>query len=275
MFGNYYNLARLNRPTGIYLLALPCLIGYFLNADFDFKIPFLFIFGAIIMRSAGCVINDIFDRKFDQKVARTKNRPLANGNLRLFQAFLFLAFLLAFGLVILLQFHIKTVFAGIFSLALVILYPLMKRITFYPQIFLGIVFNFGIILASIEVLGSVNFSSFLLYVAFILWTLIYDTIYAFQDIEDDLKIGVKSSAIAFSQNPKQILAILTIFMAILLILVGFFAKMNIFYYIFAILALIFEFYLVLSCNYKDPKDCLRKFKANVVFALILLIGVMF
>jgi len=251
MIQNYINLTRINRPIGIYLLALPC---------------------SIIMRSAGCVINDIFDRKFDQKVARTKNRPLASGDLKITQALIVLFALLFFGFLILLQFHFRTIILGVFSLILVALYPFMKRLTFYPQIFLGIIFNCGILLASLEIKGEIAFATIMLYVAAIVWTLIYDTIYAFQDIEDDMKIGVKSSAIALAKNPQHNLSILAIFMGFLLVFAGFLQKSTIFYHLFAILAIIYLLFLIQKCNYKNPQDCLRKFKANVFVGILILIA---
>jgi len=274
----YINLTRINRPIGIYLLALPCLIGVFFaknvafryNFDEILRICLIFLAGSVIMRSAGCVINDIFDRKFDVLVARTKNRPLANGDLNLTQALILLAALLFLGLIILLQLSFKTIIGGLLALILVFLYPLMKRLTFYPQLFLGVVFNFGILLASLEISGSINFATWLLYFALILWTLIYDTIYGFQDIEDDLKIGVKSSAIAFAKNPRKFLSILAILMGFLLILAGFLQEKTVFYHFFAILAAAMEFVIIKNCDYKNPQKCLKMFKNNVFVGVLIL-----
>ncbi len=278
MLQKYINLTRINRPIGVYLLALPCLIGVFFAQNVAFyynfaeilRICLIFLAGSVIMRSAGCAINDIFDRKFDSQVARTKNRPLANGDLNLTQALILLAVLLFLGLIILLQLSSQAIIGGLLALILVFLYPLMKRITFYPQLFLGVVFNFGILLASLEISGSINFATWLLYLALILWTLIYDTIYAFQDIEDDLKIGVKSSAIAFAKNPKGSLSILTILMGFLLIFAGFLQEKPVFYHFFAILAFGYLLILVQKCNYKNADECLQKFKANFFVGILIL-----
>ena len=149
------------------------------------------------MRSAGCVINDLFDKKFDEKILRTKNRPLASGKVSRFEALILLGLLLILGFVILLQFNFKTILSGFFALALVATYPLMKRVTHYPQIFLGLTFNFGILMSGLVFLEKITLDFIILYIAGIIWTVIYDTIYAYRDIEDDLKIGVKSTAIKF------------------------------------------------------------------------------
>jgi 4-hydroxybenzoate polyprenyltransferase len=243
---NYIELTRIKRPTGIILLFLPCLFGVFyavkglefVNFAWILWISALFLIGSIIMRGAGCVINDIMDRKFDKKVARTKNRMIASGKISVLKALILASAFLVLGFIILLQFNEKVIISGFLALFLVFLYPLMKRITFFPQIFLGITFNYGILMGFLAVNFSLSLNVFLLYFACVIWTLIYDTIYAFQDIDDDLKIGVKSSAIAFQRNPREILLKLTILMGILLILAGILQKMGIFYYFFTILALV-------------------------------------
>ncbi len=279
----YVNLTRINRPTGIFLLALPCFFGVFFafsgkigqNWDKIGQFCLFFALGSIIMRSAGCVVNDIFDQKFDREVARTKSRPLANGDLKTSQALILLAVLLIFGLMILLQFSPKTIIGGVLALILVVFYPLMKRITFYPQIFLGVVFNFGILLASLEIKGQIDFATIALYGAAIIWTLIYDTIYAFQDIEDDMKIGVKSSAIALGKNPKRSLSYLVIFLGFLLFLAGFLHKMADSYYFFAILPIFYLLCLIKKCDFKNPQNCLQVFKKNTVVGALILLAIAF
>lgn len=274
---HYINLTRINRPAGIALLALPCLFGFFLAAqtveNFDLKYPLLFVFGAIIMRSAGCIINDILDREFDKKVARTKSRPLASGDLSLFQALLLLAILLLFGLLILLQFNNYVRIAGVVALGLVVAYPLMKRITFYPQIFLGLTFNYGILMADLQLHRSIELSSVLLYLACIIWTLIYDTIYAFQDIEDDLKVGVKSSAIKFQQNPKIILTSLMSVMLVLIGLAGFLQNLAIHFYITLAIAFVYLGFIITHLDYSNQKQCLKGFKDNVAVGILILFAI--
>lgn len=237
---------------------------------------FLFFCGAIIMRSAGCVINDLLDVKFDERVERTRNRPLAAKEISKKNALIFLAFLLACGLIILLKFNLKTILCGIFALALVFAYPMMKRITYYPQIFLGLTFNFGVILSSTALLDQITLSAVILYLALVIWTLIYDTIYAFQDIEDDLRIGVKSSAIAFLQQPRKILNLLSLVMFLLLIILGGLQSFNIRYFITISIAVIYLSYKITNCDFKNPAACLKLFKENVgigiLIALAILVG---
>lgn len=275
---NYVNLTRINRPSGIWLLMLPCFFGVFFAAQnpnwpCTGALLLLFALGSVVMRSAGCIINDIIDRRFDKEVARTKNRPLASGVLRLSQALTLLAFLLAVGLIILLQFNNLVKIAGIFALFLVILYPLMKRVTYYPQLFLGIVFNSGFLLANLEITHKITLSTVVFYSACIVWTLIYDTIYAFQDIEDDIAIGIKSSAIALRKTPKRNLQILAILQGFLLFLAGFLQKMGVFYYFFAFLTICYLSFLIQKCDYKNPQICLKTFKNNVFVGVLVLISV--
>ena len=272
------NLTRLNKPIGIYLLFLPCLFGIALSYKYNnevniIKITLLFFVGSIVMRSAGCIINDICDRNFDKQVSRTKNRPLACKDITVNQALLLLIFLLLVGLAILLQFNIQTIILGISSLILVVIYPLTKRITYYPQIFLGLTFNFGILMASSTIIGYVNFAIFTLYLSAIFWTIVYDTIYAYQDIEDDTKIGVKSTAIKFGSNPRNILYILSTLQTLFLIISGIFTQLNIIYYILISLTLSLLVSQIKNCDFKDGKDCLKKFKNNLWIGIIILIAI--
>lgn len=279
-FINYVSLTRINRPIGIGLLFLPCLFGILLaekksQPDLTQTLWLILLFGAgsIIMRSAGCVINDIFDQKFDAQVARTKNRPLASKAISQSQALILLSLLLLLGLLILLQFNLSTIISGFLALALASIYPLMKRITYYPQIFLGLAFNFGILMTSLAITGCVTLACIILYCAAIIWTLIYDTIYAYQDIEDDLKIGVKSSAIKFANNPKKILLILTAAMFLLLFCVGFFASLNLRFFIVSGFAGILLAQRVVSCDFTKPQNCLKIFKENFWIGTLISFGI--
>ncbi len=279
-FLNYIQLTRINRPIGIGLLFLPCLFGVFLaekNSHLDISqllfLISLFALGSTIMRSAGCVINDIFDQNFDRAVARTKNRPLASGTVSKREALILLTFLLFLGLLILLQFNFATILSGFIALALATIYPLMKRVTYFPQIFLGFAFNFGILMAHLAILGHLSLASCCLYLAAIIWTLIYDSIYAYQDIEDDLKIGVKSSAIKFANNPKIILISLSIAMFILLILTGLLAKLSIHFYLISFAASFLLIQKITFCDFKDSAKCLKVFKDNFWVGLMIAIAI--
>ncbi|MFT6071784.1 MAG: 4-hydroxybenzoate polyprenyltransferase [Alphaproteobacteria bacterium] len=207
----YYQLMRLDKPIGIWFLLLPCLWGIwgahsFLSIPISVGILFyqsiLFTVGAIIMRSAGCVINDYFDRDFDKNVARTKNRPLADGTISTKNALILFVLLSCLGLFVLLQLSQATILIGCCVFIPIILYPLMKRITYFPQFFLGLVYNIGIIMGFVSISGVFDKQILWLYFSGVLITVAYDTIYAFQDIADDQKIGVKSSAIIWQNNPK-------------------------------------------------------------------------
>jgi len=278
---------RLNKPAGTLLLMLPCWFGIFLATKnsaylarpFAFidtiKLLALFSLGAVLMRSAGCIINDIFDRDFDAKVARTKLRPLASGALKLHEALILLALLLLASLMILLLFNIFTIVAGFLALGLAACYPLMKRFTFYPQLFLGITFNYGILMADLAINEKLFVSTMALFASCVIWTLIYDTIYAFQDIEDDIKIGIKSSAIKFSTRPQATLGMLSCLMFALIFLVGAMQNFSQWFYFFAALAFFYELFLVLRCNYSSPALCLKAFKANVVVGALILLAIIF
>lgn len=206
-FRPYAYLARLDRPIGAWLLLFPGWWAIVLAAGGlramnlnDAKVMLLFGLGAIIMRAAGCVVNDLWDQKFDKQVTRTQSRPLAAGTLSAKQAVFFLAGLLLAGFLILLQMHIVTILLGFFTIPLIIAYPLMKRITWWPQAFLGLTFNFGALMGWSAITGIIEPACLLLYCGCIFWTIGYDTIYAHQDKEDDARIGLKSSALKLGQD---------------------------------------------------------------------------
>jgi 4-hydroxybenzoate polyprenyltransferase len=274
----FISLARLNRPTGIWLLFLPCLFGISLSYKSNptiniYYITSLFFLGAIFMRTAGCIINDIFDRKLDIKVQRTQSRPLASDKINIYSALTILTILLGSGLFILLEFNQLTIYLGIGALSLVILYPLTKRFTYYPQLFLGITYNFGILLASAAINNQITLPIALLYISSIFWTIIYDTIYAYQDIEDDMKVGVKSSAIKFGKSPQKILYTLSAIQISCLAIVGFLSKLELAYYFLIYIALFHLLCQIKSCNFTNPKDCLTKFRSNVLTGFIILMAI--
>jgi 4-hydroxybenzoate polyprenyl transferase len=207
---NYLLITRLDRPTGWILLFIPCLYGtatgsIYTTQEINIEIIALFLLGAILMRSSGCIFNDIIDKNIDAKVERTKNRPLANQSMRIYEALLLLCLLLFFSFLILISFNLLTIFLGISSMALVVIYPFMKRITYWPQLFLGITFNWGVLLGWTAISNSVQLEMFLIYLSCIFWTLGYDTVYGYQDINDDQKIGVKSTSILFGKKSKKII----------------------------------------------------------------------
>jgi 4-hydroxybenzoate polyprenyltransferase len=281
-FSNYVKISRLQQPTGIWLLFLPCLCGVLLALK---KLPavgildilpilLLFLLGSVVMRSAGCVINDLIDVKIDSLVERTKNRPLAAKLISKKSALIFLFCLLTSALLILFQFNKNVVFSGFFILNFVLIYPMMKRLTYYPQIFLGLTFNFGIIMASLALLNFITPESLILYISFAIWTLIYDTIYAFQDIEDDLKIGVKSSAIAFQKRPRLALGLLNVLMLALLLYLGLKMNFNIGFFAIILLSCSIYAYKINVCDFKNGANCLRLFKQNVFFGALVAIAIL-
>lgn len=205
----YAVLMRLDRPAGWWLLLLPCWWGVVISAGgipgMGFRawgLMILFLMGAIVMRGAGCVINDLWDRDIDARVARTKTRPIASGAVSVRQALIFLAGLLAVGATILFSLNGTAILIGLFSMILVVTYPLMKRVTWWPQAFLGLTFNIGAVIAGAAMTGGITAPCVLLYIGGIFWTLGYDTIYAHQDREDDALIGVKSTARLFGDNSR-------------------------------------------------------------------------
>ena len=190
------------------MLLFPCLLGIAIAGDVtNFETLILFILGAVTMRSAGCVINDIIDRKFDAKTLRTKDRPLANKTLTLKEAYCFLFLLLAIGLLILSKLNNIVIILGLIVAPLIAIYPYIKRITYFPQLFLGIIFNWGSLMGYAAIEGQLNPKIFLLYIACIFWTIGYDTIYAHQDRKTDARIGIKSTAILFGKRTKLWLSV--------------------------------------------------------------------
>lgn len=269
----YVLLARLDRPIGVWLLLIPGLWAIALAASSpaalleSWPIAVLFALGSIIMRGAGCVINDVWDQDLDKKVERTAIRPLASGQISTKQALLFLAALLSLGLIILLQFNALTIQLGLLSLPLIIAYPLMKRITWWPQVFLGLTFNFSALMGWSALTGDLPPQAFWLYGAGISWTLAYDTIYAHQDKEDDALIGIKSTARLFGKY-NRILVYISYAASWIMALIA--AGPS---YITALFpAAIYALYLCRIWTPDDQKSALDIFKQSKIYGLLLLIG---
>lgn len=271
-------LMRLDRPIGTWLLLLPGLwtialaSGGWLTMNWhDAWLFLLFCVGAVVMRGAGCVINDLWDRDFDRAVERTKQRPLASGAVSPKQALAFLAFLLLIGLGILLQLPFTAILLGILTLPLIISYPLMKRVTWWPQFFLGITFNFGALMGWAAVTGVVSFSALLIYIGGILWTLGYDTIYAHQDKDDDALIGVKSTARKFGAASKRWVAGFYV-AAFALMALGFLIGGVGLSGVLLLAGAAHLIWQVKKWDMNDPASSLKFFKSNRDFGLILLLA---
>ena len=273
----YARLMRLDRPIGIWLLLLPCWWGVAFAADFFPNLWFMFLFaiGAILMRGAGCVINDIYDRNIDSLVERTSVRPLPSGEVSVFKACLFATGLLALSFGVLLLFNTVTVITGIASLVLVFTYPLMKRITWWPQLFLGFAFNWGVLMGSAAVTEGIGFSHIFAYIGGIFWTLAYDTIYAHQDKKDDVLIGVKSTALLFDQDSFKWVSLFYALSLAFLWLAGWAEGDGLGrgYEWGLLIAAMFAFVQMILWKPDDPENCLRRFKANREFGFIVLVAI--
>ena len=272
---NYIYLMRLNKPTGFLLLFWPCSWGMAYNLNFLpissqwFYYLFLFFAGSILMRSAGCIYNDIVDKEIDKKVERTKNRPLASGKINLRNAWILILILCFLSLIILFQFNNKTILFGLSVIFIVLLYPFAKRFTYWPQLILGIVFNFGIILSWLSLNENFITGIILLYLSGIMWTVGYDTIYALQDVVDDKKIGVKSLALLLDKKTYQFLYI--IYTAQIFLLISSLLLASNFSAILFLLSI--PYLLILRKIYlmKNLKNYLEVFQFNNYFGFLILL----
>tara|TARA_B100001093_G_scaffold496996_1_gene543383 strand:- start:3776 stop:4639 length:864 start_codon:yes stop_codon:yes gene_type:complete len=277
----FFELIRINKPIGFMLLFWPCAWGLTIAYNFsDEKITYLFyltlfLIGAILMRSAGCIVNDIADKNFDKRVTRTKNRPIASGKITVTRGFVYSLILCLLAFIVLIQFNFLTIILALVSMPLAFTYPLMKRYTYWPQLFLGITFNYGIILGWSSVMDELNIMPFILYLGAIFWTLGYDTIYGFQDIKDDEIIGLKSTSIKFKLNPYIFLKLCySIFLASLVI-VGFLLKLNLVYFIFLILSSLQMYYFqIYKLDINKMDSCLKVFRSNNYLGFTILLGLL-
>ena len=262
----YALLARLDRPIGTWLLFLPGLWGILLPGGVEagerLRLALLFGIGSVVMRSAGCVVNDMWDRDIDRMVARTAGRPLASGALRMRQAAWFLALLLAIGLLILLQLNGLSRLLGVGSLLLVGLYPLAKRFTWWPQLVMGFTFGFGAPMGYAAAAGRIDAAWAALYTATILWQLGFDTIYGFQDMEDDARIGVKSTSRLWAAHPRQFVGACYGLAVAALLLAGWLAGCTIGFWVAMMLPAIALAWQVAHLDSTDPRRCLMLFRSN-------------
>ena len=279
----FVELTRLKKPIGYMLLFWPCSWGLTLGYDFSsslniyFFYLLLFFLGSVLMRSAGCIVNDILDRKFDKKVFRTKDRPIASGKISVKLGIFYSGLLCFVAFIVLINFNSFTILIALASMPLAFSYPLMKRYTYWPQLFLGITFNYGLILGWTSINNEINFIPLIFYFGAIFWTLGYDTIYGFQDIKDDEIIGIKSTSIKFKSNPIIFLYLCyTIFLSSL-ILVGFLEEFSKLYFVSLIMIFLQMYNFQLKkFRQNSPSTCLEIFKSNnflgILVFLILLIG---
>ena len=276
----FIDLIRLKKPIGFMLLFWPCAWGLTIAYDFNqnlekyFLFLLLFLIGAILMRSAGCIINDIVDSDFDKKVERTKNRPVASGKISKIKAFIYAMVLCGFAFLVLIQFNNFTILMALLSMPMAFTYPLMKRFTYWPQLFLGITFNYGLVLAWISITNEISIVPILFYFGAIFWTLGYDTIYGFQDIKDDEIIGVKSASIKFKNEPKKILFFSYFIFLTSLFLVGILMNFKMQYYLFLSVPSIYLILQIKKLDISLPKVCLKIFKSNNFLGLLILINIL-
>lgn len=273
----YFKLSRIDRPIGTWLLLYPCwwalaLVvpqGSFPSAT----LLILFAIGAFVMRGAGCTINDIVDRDFDGQVERTRKRPIPSGQVSVFQAVLWLGLQMAIGLVILLQFNMFAIIVGACSLILVVIYPFAKRFTYWPQLFLGLAFNYGALLGWAVVNGNIELPAVILYIAGIFWTLGYDTIYAHQDKEDDALIGVKSTALKFGKQTGNWLIGFYSLTIILIFAAVYMTGMHLPFYLIFAGAAAHLFWQIARLDINNGDICLMLFKSNKVFGALVFFAI--
>jgi len=277
----FIELTRLNRPIGYMLLFWPCLWGLTIAFNFNSELEkfyfytLLFLLGSMLMRSAGCIVNDIVDKNFDKKVERTKNRPIASGKVSVKLAIIYSFILCGLAFLVLVNFNKFTILMAMLSMPFAFTYPLMKRFTYWPQLFLGITFNYGLVLAWISTNNSISIVPIIFYLGAIFWTLGYDTIYGYQDIKDDEIIGVKSTSIKFKNNPKIFISLCYSFFFISLIIIGILMNFKTLYFLTLIITFLhLLIYQIKNLNVENANQCLQKFKSNNFLGLIVFLNIL-
>ena len=274
----YLRLARFDRPIGAWLLLFPAWWSQALaETALDHAYPnlwylALFWIGAFVMRGAGCTYNDIVDRDYDARVARTAARPIPAGQVTLTQAYLFLGLLCLIGLLVLIQFNVFTIVLGASSLLLIAIYPFMKRVTFWPQLVLGFTFKWGALVGWAAIIGSLSVAPLVLYAGSVLWTIGYDTIYAHQDREDDLLLGLRSTAIRFGDNTMTWVGSFYAGAIVLWLAAGYLAGTHLIFFMAIVLASLQMAWQVTTLDTSDARNCLRRFRSNRDVGLVIFLG---
>ena len=277
----FIELTRFKKPIGFMLLFWPCAWGLTLAYNFStnlnnyFFYLFLLLLGSILMRSAGCIVNDISDKDLDKKVERTKNRPLASNKVSIKLAVIYSIILCSMAFLVLINFNKLTILLALGSMPLAFSYPLMKRLTYWPQLFLGVTFNYGLILGWVSTQNQIDITPLIFYMGAIFWTLGYDTIYGFQDIKDDEIIGVKSTSIKFKNNPKNFIFTCYLILILSILIVGYLMSLNIFFYL-SFLVTIYHllFYQLKIFNPENSQSCLQAFKSNNLVGLFIFCNIL-
>ena len=273
----FIQLTRLNKPIGFLLLFWPCTWGltlafyYTQELNIFLKHIFLFFLGSVLMRSAGCIVNDIVDKNFDKKVERTKKRPLASGKISVSSALIYVFILCLISFLILIQFNFLTISLGIASMLLAFSYPFMKRFTYWPQFFLGLTFNWGIVMGWTSITNTLSAEPFILYLAAIFWTLGYDTIYGLQDIHDDEIIGVKSTSIKFKSSVKTFVGVCYSLCVLFILILSFMMEINKYFFLLSIFFILTLIYQINIFKINNPLSCLKAFKANNLTGFLIFI----
>ena len=277
----FIDLTRLKKPIGYMLLFWPCAWGLTLAYDFSSNLKnyffylILFFLGSVLMRSAGCIVNDILDKEFDAKVFRTKDRPVASGKVSIRLAIFYAIVLCFLALLVLINFNLFTIILAIASMPLAFTYPLMKRFTYWPQLFLGITFNYGLILGWTAITSEIELVPILFYMGAIFWTLGYDTICGYQDIKDDEIIGLKSTSIKFKGKAKKFLITCYTSLIVFFLIGAYGMNLNYNFYLFMIVPFIHLFlYQIKIFNLKDPSSCLKAFKSNNFLGLLIFLNIL-
>ena len=264
----FIELTRLNKPIGFMLLFWPCVwgltLGYYFNLESNLylKYIFLFFFGSVFMRSAGCIFNDIVDKDLDIKVKRTKKRPIASKKISVSQALIYVIILCLISFIVLIQFNFLTIILGLSSMILAFSYPFMKRITYWPQLFLGLTFNWGIIMGWASITNNISIEPIILYISAIFWTLGYDTIYGLQDIKDDEIIGVKSTSIKFKNSAKIFVGICYSLCVFFILMLCIMMQVNNYSLLLSSIFILTLIYQIKFFNVQNPSTCLTAFKIN-------------
>ena len=279
-FQTFFQLTRLNKPIGFMLLFWPCAWGltlaFYLNNETDLYIKYLILFflGSVLMRSAGCIFNDIVDRDLDKKVQRTRARPIPSGKISVSKAFAYLVFLCLVALLILLQFNWLTIVLGLSSMILVFAYPFMKRITYWPQLFLGLTFNWGIIMSWTSLTNNISIEPIILYLSAIFWTLGYDTIYGLQDMHDDELVGVKSTSIKFKNNVKVFVGICYSLFVLCILILGLLMEIDKYLLALSTFFILSLIYQIKIFKTDSPASCLFSFKINNLTGLLVFLFIL-